>query len=125
MKFSILFCLFFPSYPLENYEFQKKNDHVKNDPSIPTSFLRLKREFYLFGMRRSVQAVLLCHHHNTIHVLLLEESSANFILPGGDLGPDESEEDGLKRYLFTVNIKYPFLVFRAFLLLRKENCTEK
>lgn len=65
-------------------------------------------------MRKSVQAVLLCHHNNTIHVLLLEESSTNYILPGGDLKPDESEEDGLKRYLSTVNIKIFFFCFLVF-----------
>merc|ERR1712240_361878 len=52
-----------------------------------------------FGMRRSVDGVLIVHEHGLPHVLLLQLGSTFFKLPGGELRPGEDEVDGLKRLM--------------------------
>ncbi len=64
----------------------------------------MRDEFQVFGMRRSVEAVLLVHEHNLPHVLLLQIGQTFFKLPGGELTrEDENPIDGLKRLLNDVN----------------------
>lgn len=41
------------------------------------------------GMRRSVDAVLLVHKNNTLHILILQVGNLFFKLPGGRLKPGE------------------------------------
>ena len=50
-------------------------------------------------MRETVEAVILVHEHNQAHILLLQLSPTFYILPGGELEIDESESDGIRRYL--------------------------
>ncbi|KAI7697811.1 hypothetical protein SSS_00442 [Sarcoptes scabiei] len=82
---------------LKNYSFEKKDALPCKDPSLPAKMYRLKNEFDLFGPRRSVEAVMLCHQNNMIHVLLMRWPPNRFLLPGGELISDETEEEALKR----------------------------
>jgi len=86
-------------YPLTNYTFGTKEPLYEKDPSVPARFERMKEEFQRWGMRRSVEGVLLVHEHNLPHVLLLQLGTSFFKLPGGELQPDEDEVAGLKRLL--------------------------
>ncbi|CAI5491241.1 unnamed protein product [Closterium sp. Naga37s-1] len=51
------------------------------------------------GMRTSVEGIILVHHHNHPHILLLQIGNSFFKLPGGRLKPGEDEVEGLKRKL--------------------------
>ncbi|KAJ6221304.1 hypothetical protein RDWZM_007116 [Blomia tropicalis] len=86
-------------YHLSNYKFDTKAPVPRKDPSLPANLLRLKNEYQLVGMRETVEAVILVHEHNQAHILLLQLSPTFYILPGGELEIDESESDGIRRYL--------------------------
>jgi len=86
-------------YQLSNYTFGVKDAQSERDHSVPARFQRMREEYDVMGMRRSVDAVLIVHEHQLPHVLLLQIGSTFFKLPGGELKPDESEVDGLKRIL--------------------------
>ena len=58
---------------------------------MPARFQRMKDEYDKFGMRRSVDGVLIVHEHGLPHVLLLQLGSTFFKLPGGELNPGEDE----------------------------------
>ena len=51
-------------YPLSNYTFGTKDPMYEKD--------RMREDFEKYGMRRSVEGVLLVHEHNLPHVLLLQ-----------------------------------------------------
>lgn len=76
---------------------------INKDPSLPGYFNRLKHEFKLMGQRTSIKVVLLVHDKNMINVLLLQMSPEFYLLPGGEIQPNECEQDALKRYLLDVN----------------------
>ena len=78
-------------YPLTNYTFGTKDPLFEKDPSVPARFQRMRDEFDKFGMRRSVDGVLLVHEHGLPHVLLLQLGTTFFKLPGGELNPGEDE----------------------------------
>jgi len=59
----------------------------------------MRDEYEKFGMRRSVDGVLIVHEHGLPHVLLLQLGSTFFKLPGGELNPGEDEVEGLKRLM--------------------------
>ncbi|XP_053209447.1 cleavage and polyadenylation specificity factor subunit 5-like [Panonychus citri] len=86
-------------YSLDSYSFGTKNALYEKDASIMARFNRMKEEFAVYGMRRSVDAVLLVHQHKIPHVLLLQLGTTFFKLPGGELNRDETEVGGLKRLL--------------------------
>ena len=86
-------------YPLTNYTFGTKEPLYDKDQSVPARFSRMKEEFGVLGMRRSVEGVLLVHEHGLPHVLLLQLGSTFFKLPGGELSPNEDDVSGLKRLL--------------------------
>ena len=77
--------------PLTNYTFGTKDPLFEKDPSVPARFQRMRDEFDKFGMRRSVDGVLLVHEHGLPHVLLLQLGTTFFKLPGGELNPGEDE----------------------------------
>ncbi|CAH8517162.1 unnamed protein product [Dicrocoelium dendriticum] len=85
-------------YPLKSYSFGTKDPNYERDRSVPARFQRLQEDFAKYGMRRSVEGVLLVHEHNLPHVLLLQLGTF-FKLPGGELHPGEEELEGLKRLL--------------------------
>jgi len=78
-------------YPLSNYTFGTKDPLFEKDPSVPARFQRMRDEYDKFGMRRSVDGVLIVHEHGLPHVLLLQLGSTFFKLPGGELNPGEDE----------------------------------
>ena len=78
-------------YPLTNYTFGTKDPLFEKDPSVPARFQRMRDEYDKFGMRRSVDGVLLVHEHGLPHVLLLQLGTTFFKLPGGELNPGEDE----------------------------------
>lgn len=59
-------------YPLSNYTFGTKEPMYEKDRTVEARFNRMREDFEKFGMRRSVEAVLLVHEHNLPHVLLLQ-----------------------------------------------------
>ena len=67
-------------YPLTNYTFGTKDAIYERDHSIQVRFERMKEEFAKYGMRRSVEGVLIVHEHNLPHVLLLQLGSSFFKL---------------------------------------------
>lgn len=88
-------------YPLKSYSFGTKEPNYERDRSVPARFQRLHEDFEKYGMRRSVEGVLLVHEHNLPHVLLLQLGTF-FKLPGGELHPGEEEVEGLRRLLTEV-----------------------
>ena len=78
-------------YPLTNYTFGTKDPLFEKDPSVPARFQRMRDEYDKYGMRRSVDGVLLVHEHGLPHVLLLQLGTTFFKLPGGELNPGEDE----------------------------------
>ena len=78
-------------FPLSNYTFGTKEPLFEKDASVPARFQRMKDEYDKFGMRRSVDGVLIVHEHGLPHVLLLQLGSTFFKLPGGELNPGEDE----------------------------------
>lgn len=86
-------------YPLTNYSFGTKGPIIEKDASVIARFARMREEFELTGMRRSVEGVVLVHEHGLPHVLLLQLGTNFFKLPGGELRPGEEEIEGLKRFM--------------------------
>ena len=78
-------------YSLTNYPFGTKDPLFEKDPSVPARFQRMRDEYDQYGMRRSVDGVLLVHEHGLPHVLLLQLGTTFFKLPGGELNPGEDE----------------------------------
>ncbi|BGP44792.1 hypothetical protein JCM10450v2_000606 [Rhodotorula kratochvilovae] len=83
-------------YPLSNYSFAVKEQQLEEDPSVVARLQRLENDYEQYGMRRTVEGIMLVHEHGHPHVLLLQVGNAYFKLPGDYLKPHESDEDGLK-----------------------------
>eukprot|EP00123_Amoebidium_parasiticum_P015333 comp22907_c0_seq1/m.36236 comp22907_c0_seq1/g.36236 ORF comp22907_c0_seq1/g.36236 comp22907_c0_seq1/m.36236 type:complete len:204 (-) comp22907_c0_seq1:263-874(-) len=86
-------------YPLSNYTFGAKPPQYEKDSSVQNRLQRLRDEYERYGMRRTVEGVLVVHEHNHPHVLLLQLGNTFFKLPGGEVRPGEPEDVGLKRIL--------------------------
>ncbi|CAI5460660.1 unnamed protein product [Closterium sp. Yama58-4] len=86
-------------YPLENYSFGVKEPKIEKDTSVADRLARMKHNYQKEGMRTSVEGIILVHHHNHPHILLLQIGNSFFKLPGGRLKPGEDEVEGLKRKL--------------------------
>ncbi|GAA5834334.1 hypothetical protein JCM9279_004287 [Rhodotorula babjevae] len=83
-------------YPLSNYPFASKDQQLEEDPSVVARLQRLEHDYEQFGMRRTVEGIMLVHEHGHPHVLLIQVGSAFFKLPGDYLKPHENDEEGLK-----------------------------
>ncbi|ORX41930.1 cleavage and polyadenylation specific factor 5 [Piromyces finnis] len=83
-------------YSLENYKFGVKDPQPEEDPSVAARLNRLQNEYEKYGIRRTVEGVLVVHEHNHPHVLLLQIANTFFKLPGDALKPGEDEIEGLK-----------------------------
>lgn len=59
-------------YPLSNYTFGTKEPMYERDRTVEARFNRMRADFEQYGMRHSVEGVLLVHEHNLPHVLLLQ-----------------------------------------------------
>ncbi|CAB02106.1 Cleavage and polyadenylation specificity factor subunit 5 [Caenorhabditis elegans] len=86
-------------YPLTNYTFGTKDAQAEKDKSVPERFKRMKDEYEVMGMRRSVEAVLIVHEHSLPHILLLQIGTTFYKLPGGELELGEDEISGVTRLL--------------------------
>ncbi|KAJ9096783.1 hypothetical protein QFC21_005054 [Naganishia friedmannii] len=86
-------------YPLSNFTFSTKEAQPEEDPSVAARLQRLQNNYEDFGMRRTVEGVLVVHDHGHPHILMLQIANAFFKLPGDYLRPGEDEVDGLKRRL--------------------------
>jgi len=67
-------------YPLSNYTFGVKETQPEEDPSVKDRLKRLEEHYEKHGMRRTCEAVLVCHEHNHPHVLMLQIANAFFKL---------------------------------------------
>ncbi|GAA5976846.1 hypothetical protein JCM11641_000888 [Rhodosporidiobolus odoratus] len=86
-------------YPLSNYSFAAKDVQMEEDPSVNARLQRLEADYEQYGMRRTVEGLLIVHEHDHPHVLLLQVGNAFFKLPGSYLKAHETEEEGLKERL--------------------------
>jgi len=59
-------------YPLSNYTFGTKEPVFERDTSVQKRFIRMREEFDKWGMRQSVEGVLIVHEHGLPHLLLLQ-----------------------------------------------------
>ena len=59
-------------YPLSNYTFGTKDPMYEKDRTVEARFNRMREDFEQYGMRHSVESVLLVHEHNLPHLLLLQ-----------------------------------------------------
>lgn len=81
-------------YPLSNYTFGTKDPMYEKDRTVEARFNRMREDFEKYGMRRSVEGVLLVHEHNLPHVLLLQLGK----LPGY-LNADAIFDEGILEHL--------------------------
>ncbi|KAG6330147.1 hypothetical protein ID866_8942 [Astraeus odoratus] len=76
-----------------------KEAQPEEDPSVSARLQRLQNNYEDFGMRRTVEGVLVVHDHGHPHILMLQIANAFFKLPGDYLKPGEDDVEGLKRRL--------------------------
>ncbi|CED83026.1 cleavage and polyadenylation specific factor 5 [Phaffia rhodozyma] len=86
-------------YPLSNFSFSSKEAQPEEDASVSARLQRLQNNYEEFGMRRTMEGVLLVHDHGHPHILMLQIANAFFKLPGDYLQPGEDETEGLKARL--------------------------
>lgn len=86
-------------YPLSNYSFSTKPAQLEQDFSVNARLQRLQTDYEKYGLRRTVEGLLVVHEHGHPHVLLLQVANAFFKLPGDYLAPGEADVEGLKRRL--------------------------
>jgi len=72
-------------YPLTNYTFGTKEAIFEKDSSVQKRFLRMREEFAKWGMRRTVEGVLIVHEHGLPHLLLLQLGTNFFKLYATDI----------------------------------------
>jgi cleavage and polyadenylation specificity factor subunit 5 len=63
-----------------NYTFAQKEEQPEEDSSVAARLERLQRQFEQYGIRRSVEAVIVVHVRNHPHVLLLQIANSFFKL---------------------------------------------
>jgi cleavage and polyadenylation specificity factor subunit 5 len=117
-RISTSFVLFFASLASATHlTHSTKEAQPEEDPSVSARLQRLQNNYEDFGMRRTVEGVLVVHDHGHPHILMLQIANAFFKLyvlpvfcifflssdvtpsPGDYLKPGEDELDGLKRRL--------------------------
>ncbi|XVF35081.1 hypothetical protein REPUB_Repub18cG0114000 [Reevesia pubescens] len=86
-------------YPLSCYYFGSKEAIVFKDETLSDRINRMKSNYAAYGLRTSVEAVILVELFKNPHLLLLQVRNSIFRLPGGRLRPGESDIDGLRRKL--------------------------
>ena len=57
---------------MSNYTFGTKDAVYERDSSVQKRFVRMRDEFAKWGMRRTVEGVLIVHEHGLPHLLLLQ-----------------------------------------------------
>jgi cleavage and polyadenylation specificity factor subunit 5 len=112
--------------------YSTKEAQPEEDPSVAARLQRLQNNYEDFGMRRTVEGVLVVHDHGHPHILMLQIANAFFKLyvsllvitflwltigpsnlsPGDYLKPGEEETSGLKarldERLAPIQGTYPF-----------------
>ncbi|KAJ2926002.1 hypothetical protein H1R20_g11100, partial [Candolleomyces eurysporus] len=86
-------------YPLSNFTFSTKEAQPEEDPSVSVRLQHLQNNYEDFGMRRTVEGILIVHDHGHPHILMLQIANTFFKLPGDYLKPGEDEIEGLKKRL--------------------------
>ncbi|XP_022730161.1 pre-mRNA cleavage factor Im 25 kDa subunit 1-like isoform X1 [Durio zibethinus] len=86
-------------YPLSCYYFGSKEAIAFKDETLYDRINRMKSNYAAYGLRTSVEAVILVELFKHPHLLLLQVRNSIFKLPGGRLRPGESDTDGLRRKL--------------------------
>ncbi|KAI0224289.1 hypothetical protein L0F63_007388 [Massospora cicadina] len=84
---------------LEGYTFATKEAQVDEEGNNQARLQRLAADYKSFGVRRSVEAVILVHEHKHPHVLMFQFGGTYFKLPGDHLNPNEDEIEGLSKCL--------------------------
>jgi Nucleotide hydrolase len=91
------FLSYFVRYPLSNFTFRcvsetsfthfdtnatdsTKEAQPEEDPSVSARLQRLQNNYEDFGMRRTVEGVLVVHDHGHPHILMLQIANAFFKL---------------------------------------------
>ncbi|KHG13257.1 cpsf5 [Gossypium arboreum] len=77
-------------YPLSCYYFGSKEAIVFKDETLSDRINRMKSNYAAYGLRTSVEAVILVELFKHPHLLLLQVRNSFFKLPGGRLRPGES-----------------------------------
>jgi hypothetical protein len=90
---------------------------MEEDPSVLARLQRLQNNYEVrgqlpscflgqpsdraqdYGMRRTVEGVLIVHEHGHPHILMIQIANAFFKLPGDYLKPGEPDDEGLKSRL--------------------------
>ncbi|XP_074294212.1 pre-mRNA cleavage factor Im 25 kDa subunit 2-like [Silene latifolia] len=86
-------------YPLSNYSVEIKGAKIQRRTCDAARFTHMEYKYLKYGMKTSVEGILLVHEHKHPHVLMLKKGNAFYKLPGGKLRPGEDEIEGLKRKL--------------------------
>lgn len=86
-------------FPLSSYTFTTKAPQPEEDPSVAARLQRLQNQYEDFGIRHTVEGVLVVHDHGHPHVLMIQIANAFFKLPGDYLRPAEEDTSGLARRL--------------------------
>lgn len=73
-------CLNPSRYPLSNFTFSTKEAQPEEDPSVAARLQRLQNNYEDFGMRRTVEGILVVHDHGHPHILMLQIANAFFKL---------------------------------------------
>lgn len=66
--------------PLSAFTFTTKEAQPEEDPSVAARLQRLQNNYEDFGMRRTVEGVLVVHEHGHPHVLMIQIANAFFKL---------------------------------------------
>lgn len=67
-------------YPVSNYTFGVKDTQPEEDPSVQARLHRLQSQYETHGMRRTCEAVLVCHEHGHPYILMLQIANTFFKL---------------------------------------------
>ncbi len=67
-------------YPVTNYTFGVKDPQPEEDGSVQARLKRLQDQYETQGMRRTCEAILLCHEHGHPYILMLQIANSFFKL---------------------------------------------
>lgn len=77
-------CVFFSCFFLKHLTYSPihstKEAQPEEDPSVSARLQRLQNNYEDFGMRRTVEGVLVVHDHGHPHILMLQIANAFFKL---------------------------------------------
>jgi len=73
-------CLYSRSFQLTTGTCSTKEAQPEEDPSVSARLQRLQNNYEDFGMRRTVEGILVVHDHGHPHILMLQIANAFFKL---------------------------------------------